>query len=325
MRRREFITLLGGAAAWPLAARAQQPAMPVVGFINVTSAQSYARQLAAFLKGLGETGYVEGRNVAIEYRWAEGQNDRLPALVADLVRRQVAVIAATTTPAALAAKAATTTIPIVFEIGSDPVGLGLVTSLNQPGGNVTGVTQLNIEVAQKRLELLHELVPKASVMALLINPNDQQAKGETTELQAAALNLGVELHVFNASTERDFDAVFANLAQLRAAGLVIGSSGFFLAWQEQLAALAVRHAVPTVFENRQAVVAGGLISYGGSLTDSYRLAGVYTGRILKGEKPGDLPVQRGTKVELYINLKSAKALGLSVPPTMQARADEMIE
>jgi putative ABC transport system substrate-binding protein len=325
MRRREFITLLGGAAAWPLAARAQQPAMPVIGFINVTSAQSYARQLAAFLKGLGETGYIEGRNVAIEYRWAEGQNDRLPALVADLVRRQVAVIAATTTPAALAAKAATTTIPIVFEIGSDPVGLGLVTSLNQPGGNVTGVTQLNIEVAQKRLELLHELVPKASVMALLINPNDQQAKGETTELQAAALNLGVELHVFNASTERDFDAIFANLAQLRAAGLVIGSSGFFLAWQEQLAALAVRHAVPTVFENRQAVVAGGLISYGGSLTDSYRLAGVYTGRILKGEKPGDLPVQRGTKVELYINLKSAKALGLSVPPTMQARADEMIE
>jgi putative ABC transport system substrate-binding protein len=325
MRRREFITLLGGAAAWPLAARAQQPAMPVVGFINVTSAQSYARQLAAFLKGLGETGYVEGRNVAIEYRWAEGQNDRLPALVADLVRRQVAVIAATTTPAALAAKAATTTIPIVFEIGSDPVGLGLVTSLNQPGGNVTGVTQLNIEVAQKRLELLHELVPKASVMALLINPNDPQAKGETTELQAAALNLGVELHVFNVSTERDFDAVFANLAQLRTAGLVIGSSGFFLAWQEQLAALAVRHAVPTVFENRQAVVAGGLISYGGSLTDSYRLAGVYTGRILKGEKPGDLPVQRGTKVELYINLKSAKALGLSVPPTMQARADEMIE
>jgi putative ABC transport system substrate-binding protein len=325
MRRREFITLLGGAAAWPLAARAQQPAMPVIGFINVTSAQSYARQLAAFLKGLGETGYIEGRNVAIEYRWAEGQNDRLPALVADLVRRQVAVIAATTTPAALAAKAATTTIPIVFEIGSDPVGLGLVTSLNQPGGNVTGVTQLNIEVAQKRLELLHELVPKASVMALLINPNDQQAKGETTELQAAALNLGVELHVFNASTERDFDAIFANLAQLRAAGLVIGSSGFFLAWQEQLAALAVRHAVPTVFENRQAAVAGGLISYGGSLTDSYRLAGVYTGRILKGEKPGDLPVQRGTKVELYINLKSAKALGLSVPPTMQARADEMIE
>ena len=325
MRRREFITLLCGAAAWPLAARAQQPAMPVIGFINVTSAQSYARQLAAFLKGLGETGYIEGRNVAIEYRWAEGQNDRLPALVADLVRRQVAVIAATTTPAALAAKAATTTIPIVFEIGSDPVGLGLVTSLNQPGGNVTGVTQLNIEVAQKRLELLHELVPKASVMALLINPNDQQAKGETTELQAAALNLGVELHVFNASTERDFDAIFANLAQLRAAGLVIGSSGFFLAWQEQLATLAVRHAVPTVFENRQAVVAGGLISYGGSLTDSYRLAGVYTGRILKGEKPGDLPVQRGTKVELYINLKSAKALGLSVPPTMQARADEMIE
>ena len=325
MKRREFITLIGGAAvAWPLAARAQQPPMPVIGFLNAESPQGYARPLAAFLKGLGETGYFDGQNVAIEYRWAEGQNDRLPALAADLVRRQVAVIAATAAPAALAAKAATTTIPIVFEGGMDPVGVGLVARLDRPGGNVTGVTQLNIEVAAKRLELLHELVPKANVMSFLINPTDA-GKGEQPDMQAAARRLGVDLHVLNASTERDFDAVFANPAQLRAGGLVIGSGAFFVARQEQLAALAVRHAVPAVFENRQFVVAGGLMSYGGSLTDAYRMTGVYTGRILKGEKPGDLPVQRGTKVELYINLKSAKALGLTVPPTMQARADEMIE
>jgi putative tryptophan/tyrosine transport system substrate-binding protein len=326
VRRRDFIKgVASSAVASPIAARAQQSALPVIGFVNLASPQSYALQLAAFLKGLADSGYVDGRNVTIEYRWAEGQYDRLPALAADLVHRQVTVIAATTTPAARAAKAATTTIPIVFEVGTDPVRLGLVASLDRPGGNVTGVTQLNVEVAPKRLELLHELVPQASVMALLVNPTDQQAKHETTQLMAAARNLGVDLHVFNASTERDFDAVFANLAQLRPGGLVIGSNGLFLSRQEQLAALAVRHAVPTVFENRQAVVAGGLMSYGGSLTDSYRLAGVYTGRILKGEKPGDLPVQQGTKVELYINLKSAKGLGISVPATMQARADEMIE
>jgi len=228
------------------------------------------------------------------------------------------------TPAALAAKAATTTIPIIFEGGMDPIRVGLVSSLDRPGGNVTGVTQLNVEVAPKRLELLHELVPKAKVMAFLVNPTDALS-AETTDLQAAARNVGVELHVLSASSERDFDAVFANLAQLRAGGLVIGSSAFFVARQEQLAALAVRHAVPAVFENRQFVAAGGLMSYGGSLTDAYRLAGVYTGRILKGEKPAELPVQRGVKVELYINLKSAKALGLNVPPAMQARADEMIE
>ena len=325
MRRRDFIKIVAGSAAtWPLTTYAQEPAMPVVGFINPASANDYARQVAAFREGLAETGYIEGRNVAIEYRWAEGQNDRLPALAADLVRRQVAVIAAGAAPAALAAKAATTTIPIVFEGGMDPVGVGLVARLDRPGGNVTGVTQLNVEVAAKRLELLHELVPKANVMALLINPTDA-GKGEQTDMQAAARRLGVDLHVLNASTERDFDAIFANPAQLRAGGLVIGSGAFFVARQEQLAALAVRHAVPAVFENRQFVVAGGLMSYGGSLTDAYRMTGVYTGRILKGEKPGDLPVQRGTKVELYINLKSAKALGLTVPPTMQARADEMIE
>jgi putative ABC transport system substrate-binding protein len=307
-------------------ARAQQPTMPVIGFINPASAKNYTPQVTAFIKGLAETGYVEGRNVAIEYRWGEGQNDRLPALVADLVHRRVAVIAATTTPAALAAKAATTTIPIVFEGGMDPVGVGLVTSLDRPGGNITGVTQLNLEVSPKRLELLHELVPKANVIAFLINPNlAASPEGEAADVQAAARKLGVEVHVLTANTDRDFDAVFAKLIQLRAGGLVIGSSVFFVARQEQLAALTVRHAVPAVFENRQFVAAGGLMSYGGSLPDAYRLAGIYTGRILKGEKPGDLPVQRGTKIELYINLKTAKALGLSIPPTLQARADEMIE
>lgn len=326
MKRRNFIKFVGSVAAWPLVARAQQSTMPVIGFINPASAQSYTPQVAAFLKGLNETGYDEGRNVAIEYRWGDGQNDRLPALVADLVRRQVSVIAATATPAALAAKAATTTIPIVFEGGMDPVRVGLVSSLDRPGGNVTGVTQLNLEVAPKRLELLHELVPKANVMAFLINPADAaNAKGETADVEAAGGRLGVKLHVLNASTERDFEPVFANLAQLRAGGLVIGSSAFFVSRQEQLAALAARYSVPAVFENRQFVVAGGLMSYGGSLPDAYRLAGVYTGRILKGEKPGDLPVQRGTKVELYINLKSAKALGLNIPPTLQARAEELIE
>jgi putative tryptophan/tyrosine transport system substrate-binding protein len=327
MRRRQFIRFVGGAvAAWPLASRAQQAAMPVIGFVNPASARNYTPQVTAFLKGLAETGYVETRNVAIEYRWGDGQNDRLPALVADLVHRQVAVIVATATPAALAAKAATTTIPIVFEGGMDPVGVGLVPSLDRPGGNITGVTQLNLEVSPKRLELLHELVPNAKVIAFLNNPDlGASVKGETADVQAAARKLGVELHVLSANTDRDFDAVFAKLVELRAGGLVIGSSVFFVARQEQLAALTVRYAMPAVFENRQFVAAGGLMSYGGSLPDAYRLAGIYAGRVLKGEKPGDLPVQRGTKIELYINLKSARALGLSVPPALQARADEMIE
>ncbi len=301
--------------------------MPVVGFLNAASAQSYAPFSAAFLKGLGEAGYVDGRNVTIEYRWAEGQNDRLPALAADLVQRQVAVIAATSTPAALAARAVTTTVPIVFETAGDPVQLGLVASLNRPGGNATGVTQTNVEVAPKRLELLHELLPAARVMAFLVDPSDPSV-AETTARQmlAAAHTLGLELHVLNASTENDFDAVFAKISQLRASGLVISAgTAIFAGRARQLAALAARHAVPSVGVNRTFVTAGGLISYGADIVDAYRLTGGYVGRILKGEKPADLPVQQATKIELRINLKAAKALGISVPLTLLGRADEVIE
>ena len=325
MRRRELITLLGGAAVWPISARAQQQAMPVIGFLNQASADGYRPMVAAFRQGLQEIGYVEGRTVAIEYRWAEGRSDRLPAMVADLVQRQVTVIAATTTPAALAAKAATTTIPIIFEVGGDPVQLGLVANLNRPGGNVTGVTQLSAVVAPKRLELLHELVPTARVVAFLALLADPGAEQQLRDSQAAAHTLGLNLHVLNASTESDFDGVFVNVTQLRAGGLVIPGHAFFTAHSEQLAALALRHAVPTVSSQRRFVAAGGLASYSGSITDSYHLAGVYTGRILKGEKPADLPVQQGTKVELYINLKTAKALGITVPLPLSGRADEVIE
>jgi putative ABC transport system substrate-binding protein len=328
MQRRKFITLLGGAAAaWPLSAHAQQPAMPVVGFVNVASAKgAYAPHLSAFLKGLSEVGYVDGQNVTIEYRWAENQSDRLPAMVADLVHRQVTVIAATGTPAALAAKAATTTIPIVFSTIGDPVELDLVTNLRRPGGNVTGVTQTNVEITPKRLQLLHELVPTASVMALLVNPaNPNLAETNTKELQAAARTLGLELHVLNASTERDFNGVFAKLVQLQAGGLVIGGDPLFSSWSDQLAALALHHAVPTIYQTRDFAVAGGLLSYGADFREAYRLAGNYTGRVLKGEKPADLPIQQATKFEFYINLKTAKALGINVPAAMQARADEMIE
>jgi ABC-type uncharacterized transport system substrate-binding protein len=326
MRRRKFITLMGAAAAWPLAASAQQPAVPVVGFVNPTSAQSFARPLSAFLKGLGETGYVEGRNVAIEYRWAENRNDRLPAMVADLVRRQVSVIAATSTPAAVAAKAATTTIPIVFEIGSDPIQLGLVASLSRPGGNITGATQLVQEVTPKMLELLHELLPTAHVMALLVNPTSPAlAQTYTSKVLAAAHTLGLELHVLNASSERDFDGVFARLIELRAGGLVIGAEAFFTSHSEQLAALAAHYGVPTIYKGREFAAAGGLMSYGSDITDSYRLTGIYTGRVLKGAKPADLPVQQATKIELYINLKTAKALGINVPLPVSGRADEVFE
>ena len=327
MNRRVFITLLGGATvAWPLAVRAQQSAMPVIGFLNATSLDGYRPMVDSFHQGLQETGYAEGRNVAIEYRWAEGRIDRLPALAAELVDRQVSVIAATTLPAALAAKAATTTIPIVFETGGDPVQVGLVASLNRPGGNVTGVTQLNVVVAPKRLELLHELVPSARVAAFLVNPaNPASTEPVLRASQLAAHNFGLELHVLNASTEGDFDAIFANVIQLRASGLVIGSDAFFTSRSEQLAALALRYAVPTIYEGRGFFAAGGLVSYGGSLADSYRLAGVYAGRVLKGEKPGELPVQQGTKVELFLNLKTARTLGLDVPTALLVRADEVIE
>jgi putative tryptophan/tyrosine transport system substrate-binding protein len=327
MKRREFITLLGGAAAWPLAARAQQQAMPVIGFLGSASPDRWAGRMRAFHQGLSETGYAEGRNVAIEYRWAEGQNDRLGPLAAELVGRQVTVIVTPgSTPAALAAKAATTTIPIVFEVASDPVELGLVTSLARPGGNITGVTSLNAEVGPKRLELLHELVPTATVVGLLVNPtNPNLAELTTKNLHAAARSLGLKMHILHASADRDFDTVFATLNQLRAGALVIGTDPFFSSRLEQLATLTARHAVPTVYQFREFTAAGGLMSYGGSLTDTFRAAGVYTGRILKGDKPADLPVQRTTKVELFLNLRTAKVLGLEVPRTLIARADEVIE
>jgi putative ABC transport system substrate-binding protein len=327
MHRREFITLIGGTVAtWPLVARAQQAALPVIGFVNSASRQTYEPQLVAFLKGLGEAGYIAGGNVAIEYRWADGQHDRLPSLAADLVKRQVAVIAATTTPAALAAKAATTTIPIVFETGADPVKIGLVASLNRPGGNVTGVTQTNAEIIPKRLQLLHELLPAAKVIALLVNPTDPaNAETNTRDVQAAADRLGLQLHVLNASSDRNIDEAFEKLIQMQAGGLVVGSGPFFVSQAEKLAALAARHAVPIIYEFRRFAAAGGLMSYGSEITEAYRLAGIYTGRVLKGDKPADLPVQQATRVELIINLNTAKALGITVPNTIIGRADEVIE
>jgi putative tryptophan/tyrosine transport system substrate-binding protein len=325
MRRRQFIALLGGAAvAWPLAGRAQQPAMPVVGFLNTGTHQGYAPMVASFRQGLKETGFVEGANVAIEYRWADGQYDRVPAMVAELVRLQVAVIVANT-PGNVAAKAATTTVPIVFTIAADPVEMGLVASLSRPGGNLTGVTSSSVEVMPKRLELAHELLPSATIIAVLVNPTNAAVETQLRDLQAAARTLGLQLHVLHASNERDFDAVFATLAQLRAGGLMIGSDAFFNSRSEHLAALALRHAVPTIYQYRSFAAAGGLMSYGSSLTESYHQAGIYTGRILKGEKPADLPVQQSTKAELIINLKTAKALGLTVPPSLLRRADDLIE
>jgi len=328
MRRRDFIrVVIGSAVASPLAAHAQQPAMPVVGFLSSASPDLYVTRLNAFRQGLKEAGYVEGQNVAIEYRWADGQNDRLPTMAADLVRRQVAVIATPgSTPAALAAQAATTTIPIVFSIGGDPVQFGLVATLNRPGGTLPGGTFLSIEVGPKRLELLHELVPMATVVGLLVNPtNPNLAEPTTKNLRAAAHTLGLQLHILNASTDRDFDTVFATLIQLQLGALVIGADPFFSSRLEQLAALTVRHAVPTVYQTREFTAAGGLMSYGASFTDAFRAAGVYTGRILKGDKPADLPVQQLVKVELIINRKTAKALGLTVPPALLARANEVIE
>jgi putative ABC transport system substrate-binding protein len=327
MRRRDFIKVItGSAVAWPLAARAQQPAMPVIGFLGPASPESFTDRVRAFRQGLSETGYVEGQNVAIEYRWAEGRNDRLPGLAADLVRRQASVIAAMgSTPAALVAKAATTTIPIIFEVGVDPVEAGLVASLARPGGNLTGVTTLNYELVPKRLALLHELVPTATVIGLLVNPTNPALADTLERTSAGGRTLGLKLHILHASNARDFDTVFANLVQLQADGLVISSDSFFSSQSKQLAALTIGHALPTIYQYREFAAAGGLMSYGGSATDPTRLAGVYTGRTLKGEKPGDLPVQQATKVELIINLKTAKALDITVPLSLLGRADEVIE
>ena len=327
MNRRELITLLGGIAALPLAARAQQAAMPVIGLLGSESPDWYKDRLRAFREGLGETGYVEGRNVTIDYRWAQGRNDRLPLLAAELVQQQVALIATLgNTASTLAAKAATSTIPIVFRIASDPVEVGLVASLARPGGNLTGVTTLGVEVGPKQLALLHEMVPAATVVALLVNPtNPALAETQSRVLPAAARTLGLRLHVLNASTDGDFDVVFASLAQLRAGALVIGVDAFFNSRSDRLAELAARHAVPTVSAYQEFTAAGGLMSYGGGVVASSRQAGVYAGRILKGEKPADLPVMQSTKLSLIINLKTAKALGLNVPITLQAAADEVIE
>jgi len=328
MRRRDFIKVIGGGlAAWPRLADAQHSAMPVIGYIGTGSRESDAFRLPSFYQGLSEAGYVEGRNVTIEYRWAEGHNDRLPALTADLIRRQVSVIAVpASTPGALAAKAATNTIPVVFYIGLDPVALGLVASLNRPGGNVTGVTGWNVIVGPKRLQLLHELVPAATSLALLVNPaSPDLAEADSKEQHAAASTLGVQLHVLQASAERDFDTALAKLVELRAGGLVIGTDSLFNTWKERLAALSISHRVPTVHQYREFALAGGLMSYGTDTSDLSRQVGVYTGRILKGEKPADMPVQQATKVQLVLNLRTAKMLGLTFPETLVARADEVIQ
>ncbi len=325
--RRAVLTGLGGAvAAWPLAAYAQQSPTPTIGYLGPGSAASDAFRVTAFRKGLEETGYVDGQNVSVIYRFADDHHDRLPALAADLVSRQVAVIVATSTPSVLAAKAATTTIPIVFEAAADPVKLGIVRSLGRPGGNITGVTQLGEEVLPKRLELLHELLPASRVMALVVDPTDPAlAEPQARVTLSAAKTFGLELHVLNASAEGDFDAVFAKLSELQAGGLVIGGDAFFTGHSDELAALALRHTMPAIYQRREFAVAGGLMAYGTNLADTHRLVGVYTGRILKGEKPAALPVQQTSKVELYLNLKTAKALGITVPLSLLGRADEVIE
>jgi putative tryptophan/tyrosine transport system substrate-binding protein len=328
MRRRDFIKAVAGSAiTWPLAARAQQPQIPVIGYLGMSSPDLYAIRLGAFREGLKEAGYVEGQNVAIEYRWAKDDVDQLPALAADLVQHRVNVIvAASGTPGAVAAKAATTTIPIVFAVSVDPIKVGFVESLNRPGGNLTGVTTLNVEIGPKRLEVLHALLPTATDFAVLVDSTGP-ARGEpfVRELQAAAHGLGLRLHVLNASTERDFDSVFARVVQLKAAALIIGPSTSIVGRSERLATLATRYKMPAISQYRPFAAAGGLVSYGGDETEYYRLVGIYTGRILKGEKPAQLPVEQLAKIELIINLKTAKALGIDVPLSLLGRADEVIE
>ncbi|HEV3417271.1 MAG TPA: ABC transporter substrate-binding protein [Pirellulales bacterium] len=327
--RRQFISALGGAAvSWPLAAaRAQQPAMPVIGFLGSSSPDLYATRLRVFREGLKEAGYVEGQNVAIEYRWAEGYNNRLPPLAAELVQRHVNVIVAGSgTPGAAAAKAATTTIPIVFAVAVDPIKVGFVASLNRPGGNLTGVTNLNVEIGPKRLELAHAMLPTATDFAVLVDPTAPAlAEPFVRAVQAGASTFGLRLHVLNASTERDFDPVFANVVQLKVAALIIGPMPFYVGRGEQLAALAIRYKVPAIYQYRPFAAAGGLMSYGSDETEYYRLVGIDAGRILKGDKPAELPVEQSTKVELIINLKTAKALGIDVPLSLLGRADEVIE
>jgi len=326
MRRRDFVTLLSGSAiAWPLAVQAQQRAMPVVGFVNAVSPSGSYPPLPAFLKGLAETGFVEGRNVAIEYRWAEGHYERLPALIADLVQHKVSVIAATGTSAAVAAKTATATIPIVFEMGSDPVELGLVASLSQPGGNVTGVANFTIELASKQLGLLHELVPRTTTIAALFNPNFAGTEKLLRDAEAAARVLGLQLIVLKASTEEEIEKVFATMAPQGAGALFVGIDSFFAARRDRIIALAARNKLPAIYGWREFVVSGGLMSYGTDFADAYHQAGIYTGRILRGEKPADIPVQRSTKFEFVINSKTAKALGIDVPNSMQLLATEVIE
>jgi putative tryptophan/tyrosine transport system substrate-binding protein len=327
MRRREFITLVTSAAAFgPFALHAQQPTMPVIGFLGLGSSESDAYRVTSFQQGLKETGFVDKQNVLIEYRWAQSRYDQLHKLAGELVQTKVAVIATSGTPAALAAKAATTTVPIVFETAADPVQIGLVASLNRPGGNVTGITQAAEEAAPKRLELLHELIPAARVMALLVNPAAPiLAEPQSRAVRSAAQTLGLELHVLNASTESELDAAFAKVIELRASGLVIGGDAFFTSNSKRLAALAVRYKVPAVYQWREFAAAGGLVSYGSNVTETHRLVGLYTGRILKGDKPADQPVQQATKIELYINLKTAKALGISVPLPLSGRAEELFE
>jgi ABC-type uncharacterized transport system substrate-binding protein len=331
MKRREFMRLLGGAAAgpllsWPRAARAQQPAMPVIGFLNAFSSTAWAQPLVAFRKGLSEVGYVEGQNVAIEYRWAESRYDRLPTLAAELVGRQVGVLVATGgSVTAVAAKAATTTIPLVFGIGGDPAALGLVASFNRPGGNATGVYFLTTQLEAKRLGLLRELVPTSALIGVLLNPTLALAGAQLKEVQAAAAAAGQQIHIVHASSEPELDTAFATFAQLRAAALLVGADPFFLTRRDHIIALAARYAIPAIYEQHEFAAAGGLVSYGTSLTDATRQVGVYTARILKGEKPADLPVVQSTKFEFVINLKTAKALGLAVPEGLVLAANEVIE